>query len=283
MTNENQEWDLVIKSKSRFLSVDLKEIWKYRDLLFLLVKRDILAFYKQTILGPVWFFIQPLFTMAVYVFVFGTLAGLSTDGLPQPLFYLVGITFWTYFSQTLLKTSTVLRTNVSIFGKVYFPRVIMPLSLVFSNLFRLGIQFSLLMIISVYYVFQGFQWEVTYHILYFPILVIMLAMQGMGFGMMISALTTKYRDLVMFLTFGVQLIMYAAPVVYPMSSLTGRPGRLIGLNPVSYIFEGLRKALYNEGTFDEFILLRTLLITVVIFLVGFLIFNKAEKSFVDTI
>jgi len=247
------------------------------------VKRDFVAFYKQTILGPIWFFIQPLFSMGIYSYIFGNLAGLSTDKIPAPLFYLAGITAWTYFSECLTKTATVFRDNSNIFGKVYFPRLIMPLSLVVSNLVRFGVQLLLLIIIMLYYYFKGGQFTLSIYIFVFPILIVLMAALGLGLGMIVSALTTKYRDLAMLLAFGVQLLMYATTVVYPLSSVTGTARKFIEFNPMTSIIEGFRKGLFGQGSFDMYSLLYASIITLIVLLFGTLIFNKVERNFVDTI
>ncbi len=214
----DQEWDLVIEPQGSLLDLNLKDVWRYRDLLWLLVKRDFVSFYKQTILGPLWFFIQPLFTTIIFTFIFGNLAGLSTDGLPQPLFYMAGITAWNYFADCLTKTSTVFRDNAGIFGKVYFPRLIMPLSIVVSNLVRFGVQMLLFFVMMGYYAMQGANFHLTWAAALFPVLVIMMALLGLGLGLVITALTTKYRDLAFLISFGVQLMMYATTVIYPLSA-----------------------------------------------------------------
>jgi lipopolysaccharide transport system permease protein len=207
-SKEIEHWDLVIKAESSLFSLRLNEVWAYRDLLFLMVKRDVVSFYKQTILGPLWFLIQPLITTFTFVFIFGNLAQISTDGLPQVLFYLTGIVAWSYFSECLIKTSSVFKDNASIFGKVYFPRLIMPLSLVFSNLVRFGIQFFLLILVMIYFsIFRGFQFELSWNIFLFPLFILLMAFLALGFGMIISAITTKYRDFAFLITFGVQLFM----------------------------------------------------------------------------
>lgn len=283
MNSEVEDWDLIIDSQSSFFDLKLREVWRYRDLLVLFVRRDIVSFYKQTILGPVWFFIQPIFTTLVYMFIFGNLAGLSTDGLPQPLFYLAGITSWNYFADCLNKTSTVFRDNSSIFGKVYFPRIIMPLSIVLSNLLRFGIQMILFVVVLTYYLATGLTISVDFHILLFPVFVAAMAMQGLGLGMIVSALTTKYRDLAFLLTFGVQLLMYATTVIYPLSSLSGKLYYLVALNPMTFVIEGFRKSLLGVGVFDGYTLSYTIISSSLILLCGLLIFNKVEKSFVDTI
>ncbi|MDI1323083.1 MAG: ABC transporter permease [Algoriphagus sp.] len=284
-TNHNveEDWDLVIVPQNNLFDLKLKEVWRYRDLLVLFVRRDIVSFYKQTILGPLWFFIQPIFTTIVYIFIFGRLAGISTDGLPQPLFYIAGITAWNYFADCLNKTSTVFRDNAAIFGKVYFPRIVMPLSIVLSNLLRFGIQMVLFLIIYLYYQFIGTPLTIDYHLLLFPVFVLFMAMQGLGLGMIVSALTTKYRDLIFLLTFGVQLLMYATTVIYPLSSLSGKLYFWISINPMTYIIEGIRRSLLGTGVFDLHTFFYALFSSSIILIFGLLIFNKVEKSFVDTI
>jgi lipopolysaccharide transport system permease protein len=283
MIEEDQDWDLIIVPQNNLFDLKLREVWRYRDLLLLFVRRDIVSFYKQTILGPVWFFIQPIFTTLVYVFIFGNLAGLSTDGLPQPLFYLAGITAWNYFADCLNKTSTVFRDNSAIFGKVYFPRIIMPLSIVLSNLMRFGIQLLLFLAVLAYYLLTGLEISIDYHLLLFPVFVAAMAMQGLGFGMIVSALTTKYRDLAFLLTFGVQLLMYATTVIYPLSSLSDKLYYWVALNPLTFVIEGFRKSLLGVGVFDGYTLMYTLVSSALILFFGLLIFNKVEKNFVDTI
>lgn len=283
MKNEDEGWDLIIEPQNNLLDLKLREVWRYRDLLMLFVRRDVVSFYKQTILGPVWFFIQPIFTMLVYVFVFGNLAGLSTDGLPQPLFYLAGITSWNYFAECLNKTSTVFRDNSAIFGKVYFPRIIMPLSIVLSNLMRFGIQMVLLIVVLGYYLMKGLTVSVDFHLILFPVFVAAMAMQGLGLGMIVSAMTTKYRDLAFLLTFGVQLLMYATTVIYPLSSLSGSLYWAVALNPMTFVVEGFRKSLLGVGIFDINTLAYTVVSSSLILLFGLIIFNKVEKDFVDTI
>ena len=281
--NPEEDWDLVIGPKANLFDLKLKEIWRYRDLLMLLVRRDIVSFYKQTILGPIWFFIQPIFTTLVFMYVFGKLAGLSTDGLPSPLFYLVGITAWSYFADCLNKTSSVFRDNAHIFGKVYFPRIVMPISIVISNLMRFSIQTLLLVLFYLYYKFTGADLQVDFHILLFPLFVVLMAMQGLGFGMVVSAMTTKYRDLIFLLTFGVQLLMYATTVIYPLSSLTGKMYFWVSLNPMTYVLEGIRRAVLGVGVFDLYTLSYAIGSSLVILFFGLFVFNKVEKSFVDTI
>lgn len=283
-TNQNDlPWDLVIEPKTAVFKLNLKQVWRYRDLLWLFVHRDFVSFYKQTILGPIWFLIQPLFTMGMYLFIFGQLAGISTDGLPQPLFYLIGIAAWSYFSDCVTKTSIVFKDNSSIFGKVYFPRLIMPLSIVVSNLVRFGIQLLLIALAMIYFYMIGAHFSITPYILLLPVLIVLMALLGLGLGMIVSALTTKYRDLALLVNFGITLLMYATTVVYPLSSLTGKMKTVIALNPMTAIIEGMRLGLLGKGSFQWGDLVYTTIIAVCIALAGALIFNKVEKNFVDTI
>ena len=281
-----KEWDLVIEPQSSLLDLNLKDVWRYRDLLWLLVKRDFVSFYKQTILGPLWFFIQPLFTTIIFTFIFGNLAGLSTDGLPQPLFYMAGITAWNYFADCLTKTSTVFRDNAHIFGKVYFPRLIMPLSIVVSNLVRFGVQMLLFFVMIGYYFFQndmGSLFHPNIYVLLFPVLVLMMALLGLGLGLIITALTTKYRDLAFLITFGVQLMMYATTVIYPLSAAPEKYRWLIELNPMTGVIEAFRYGFLGQGVFTVDSFGYSVIFTLVSLLCGVLIFNKTEKTFVDTV
>jgi lipopolysaccharide transport system permease protein len=282
----NSEWDLVIEPQNSLFELHLKDVWRYRDLLWLLVKRDFVSFYKQTILGPLWFFIQPLFTTIIFTFIFGNLAGLSTDGLPQPLFYMAGITAWNYFADCLTKTSTVFRDNANIFGKVYFPRLIMPLSIVVSNLVRFGVQMLLFFVMIGYYLLQdemGSLFQPNIYILLFPVLVLLMALLGLGLGLIITALTTKYRDLAFLITFGVQLMMYATTVIYPLSAAPAKYKWLIELNPMTGIIEAFRFGFLGQGEFTINIFGYSVIFTFVSLILGVLIFNKTEKTFVDTV
>jgi len=285
MNNSQQEedWDIVIDQGNGLLDLKLKQVWEYRDLLWLFVRRDFVSFYKQTILGPIWFFVQPIFTTVIYVFLFKNLANLSTDGLPGPLFYVIGITVWTYFSETLLKISGVLRDNAGIFGKVYFPRLIMPLSIVFSSLFKFAVQLLLLVLIMIYFAFNGGGYNVPWQVIFFPLLVLMIALQSLGLGMIVAALATKYRDLAMLLGFGLQLLMYATPIVYPLSSTSGTLKLIIASNPMTAVVESMRYCLLGKGTFEFALLSYSIIVTIIIFLVGIVFYNKAGKSFVDTV
>jgi lipopolysaccharide transport system permease protein len=281
--NKEENWNLIIERKKSLFDLKFADVWRYRDLLLMFVKRDFVSFYKQTILGPLWFFIQPIFTTIVFTFVFGNLAGISTDGLPQYLFYLAGITAWNYFSDCLTKTSTVFKDNANIFGKVYFPRLIMPLSIVVSNLVRFGVQLLLFVAMMVYFGFQGANFNVTWAIALFPVLVLLMALLGLGLGLIITAMTTKYRDLSFLVTFGVQLLMYGTTVIYPLSAAPEKYRKLIELNPMTGIIEAFRYAFLGKGYFTAWSLGYSAIFTVVITMIGIIIFNKTERSFVDTI
>lgn len=281
------EWDLVIKGHTSLFDLNFNDLWRYRDLLLMFVKRDFVSFYKQTVLGPLWFFIQPIFTTLVFTFVFGNLAGISTDGLPQQLFYLTGITSWNYFSDCLTKTSTVFRDNANIFGKVYFPRLIMPLSIVVSNLVRFGVQLLLMVAMMVYFYFfptAGTSFAPSIGLLLFPVLVLLMALLGLGLGLIITAMTTKYRDLTFLVTFGVQLLMYGTTVIYPLSYAREKGyGTWVELNPMTGIIEAFRYAFLGKGEFTPWSIGYSVVVTLVILFLGILIFNKTEKNFVDTI
>jgi lipopolysaccharide transport system permease protein len=278
-----KEWDLTIEPHSSLLDLNLKEVWRYKDLLWMFVKRDFVSFYKQTILGPLWFFIQPLFTTIIYTFIFGGLANLSTDGLPQPLFYIAGITAWNYFSDCITKTSTVFKDNANIFGKVYFPRLIMPLSIVASNLVRFAVQMLLMIIMMCYYAWNGANFHITWAIVLFPLLVILMALLGLGLGLIITALTTKYRDLAFLVSFGIQLLMYTTTVIYPLNSAPIKYKTIISLNPMTGIIECFRFSFLGQGQLTWNTLGYSTLFTLVSLIIGILIFNKTEKTFVDTV
>jgi lipopolysaccharide transport system permease protein len=288
-----EHWDLVLKPQQSFFDIDLHSIWHYRDLLWLFVRRDFVSFYKQTILGPLWFFIQPLFTTVIYTFIFGGLASIPTDGIrSSAVFYMAGITLWNYFSDCITKTSTVFRDNSNIFGKVYFPRIIMPLSIVVSNLIRFGVQLLLFLItMGIFYWIRGdHSFYFTPYVLLFPFIVLLMACQGLGFGMFISAMTTRYRDLVFLVLFGVQLLMYATTVVYPLSAVLSKFGAkhpvlvwIIEYNPLTTVIETFRVGFLGHGTFTWGMLGYSSAMTLIILTLGVLTFNKVERSFVDTI
>ena len=287
MTDVNeQEWDIELTPENKLFDLKLKDVWHYRDLLFLLVRRDFVSFYKQTILGPLWFFIQPLFTTIIYTFIFGNLAEIPVDGLPQPLFYLAGITAWNYFSDCLNKTSTVFTANAGLFGKVYFPRLIVPLSIVVSNLIRFAVQMALFFIMMAAYVIKGANVHPNSALLLFPVLLLLMAMLGLGLGMIVSAMTTKYRDLSFLITFGIQLMMYLTTVIYPLSYVKAKYPKydwMVEYNPMTSIIETFRYGFLGKGTFSATSLLVTTMITTVILLTGIIIFNRVERNFIDTV
>ena len=287
---ENENWDIVIKPKDKLLSVDFGEIWRYRDLCSLFVKRNIITQYKQTILGPLWYVIQPALTVIMYMVVFGGIAGIPTDGVPQPLFYLAGICMWQYFADCLNATSNTFLNNAGIFGKVYFPRLISPLSDVISNLLRFGIQIGLFAIVYVFYVVKGIPVHPNWYALLFPLLVVMMAGLALGFGVLISSMTTKYRDLRILFSFIVQLWMYATPIVYPLSQVKGRVVAgmdlytIMRINPVTPVIEAFKYGFLGAG---EFIgwgwLAYSFAFMVVLLGLGIVVFNKVQKSFMDTV
>ncbi len=278
------DYTTIIKPKGKLFEIDFKEIWRYRDLLVMFIKRDIVTQYKQTILGPTWYFIQPALTTIMYMVVFGGIAGISTDGLPQPLFYLAGIVLWQYFSECLNKTSATFTQNQHIFGKVYFPRLISPLSNVLSNLVRMSIQFLLFLIVYVYYVAVGVDVMPNAYALLLPLLIVMLAGLSLGFGIIISSMTTKYRDLTILFTFIVQLWMYATPVIYPLSTISNEKIRmLMGINPLTSIFEAFKYGMLGVGQSSWGGLGYSFGFMVVLLLVGVVVFNKVQRSFMDTV
>ncbi|MEI8278507.1 MAG: ABC transporter permease [Bacteroidota bacterium] len=280
---EQESWTEVIEPKSSSLDFKIKDVWRYRDLLILLVRRDFIAVYKQTILGPIWFFLQPVLTTLMYTLIFGRIAGLSTDGKPMILFYLSGITMWNYFAECLNKTATVLKDNSEIFGKVYFPRIVMPLSIVISNLIKLGIQLILFAIFWGFYFINTGNLHFNVAMLLLPFLIIIMGGLGLGFGMIITSLTTKYRDMVFLLTFGVQLLMYATPVIYSLNSIGEKYKMLLMANPMSSIIETFRYAFLGSGSLNLWGLLYSTGFMFIILIIGVVTFNKVEKSFMDTV
>lgn len=282
MSDSQTQWTETIESRHSLFDLNLKEVWRYKDLAYMFVKRDFVSSFKQTILGPIWFFINPVFTTIVYIVVFGNIAKLSTDGAPKILFYLAGITLWNYFSSCLTATSNVFTTNAGIFGKVYFPRLIMPISIVLSNLMRFGVQMLLFLIVFFYYLFQG-EVQPNIWILATPFLIILMAVFALGMGMIFSSLTTKYRDLQMLLTFGISLYMYATPVIYPASSLKGIFKTIAFYNPLTGIFECFKYAWLGVGDFNAPMLIISTVLIFLILAIGTVIFNKVEKGFMDTV
>jgi len=284
--NKSEKTETVIEPRNSLFRLNLKEIWRYRDLLEMYIKRDIVTFYKQTILGPIWFFVQPIFTTIVYMFVFGGLAGISTDGIPQALFYLSGITLWNYFSETLTKTSDTFLSNQAIFGKVYFPRLVAPLSITITGLIKMFIQLGLFLVVYVYFFANGTHVAPNLYALLFPVLLLILAAMGLGFGLIITSMTTKYRDLKFLISFGVQLWMYASPVIYPLSVMEGKYEKymwLIKANPITAVLETFKYGLLGQGAFSWYLLGYSALVTTLILFAGIVIFNKVEKSFMDII
>ena len=287
MSETNEDWLYEITPKRKLIDLNFKEIWRYRDLLVLFVKRDIVTVYKQTILGPLWYFIQPLFTSVIFTLVFNNIANIPTGSVPPFLFNLAGITAWNYFSQCLTGTSNTFRGNAGLFGKVYFPRVIMPLSTTISNLLKLGIQ--LLIFIGFYFYFtwfRDFDISPNANIVLFPVYLLMMALLGLGLGMIISAFTTKYRDLTVLVGFATSLLIYISAVPYPLSEAVkqlGDYGWVVEYNPLTYIIEGFRYMLLDTGIFTWTSFGITFLVSVVLFLTGLVIFNRTEKTFIDTV
>ena len=287
-----EKWLFEITPKKSLFNLNLKEIWQYRDLLLLFVKRDVVTLYKQTILGPLWYLIQPLFTSVIFTLVFNNIAGISTGSIPPFLFNLAGVTVWNYFRECLTATSDTFKKNEAIFGKVYFPRVIMPMSIVVSNLLKFGIQIFIFICFYCYYYFNGYQVFPNKYILFFPVLIFFMGMIGLGLGMIISSMVTKYRDLTFLVSFGVQLLMYLSAVMYPLDLMREKLinvdkgtnySWVVDLNPIAHLIEFGRFMLLNEGSYSIFGLIYTSFFALGIFFLGLLIFNKTEKSFIDTI
>ncbi len=273
-----------IEPKKKWLDVDIKGLWQYRDLYYMYIKRDIVTQYKQTILGPLWYVIQPLLTTIMYMFIFGGLAGISTDGIPQPLFYMAGITLWNYFNTCFTSCSEVFSKNANVFGKVYFPRLIVPLSSCTSNLIRLVIQLIMFIIIYIYYmVTDSFTGNISLSILLFPIFILMTGLQAMSWGLLFSSWTTKYRDLKFLISFGVQLLMYATPVIYPLSFAPERYRYLLEINPLTPIFEAFKYSCLGTGTFSFSGLIYSFVFLCVAMFFSVIIFNRTEQRFMDTV
>ena len=276
-------WTKEIKPQKRLLDVDIKGLWRYRDLYYMYVKRDIITVYKQTVLGPLWFLIQPILTTIMFMFVFGNLAGISTDGMPQPLFYMAGILLWTYFSNCFNSCSNVFTINANVFGKVYFPRLVVPLSSITSNLVKLGIQLLLFIVIYIYFAVNGAPVKINGYIVLFPFLVFLTAFHALSWGLIISALTTKYRDLRQLISFGVQLLMYATPVIYPMSTTSGKIRTILELNPLTPIFEAFKYSCMGCGSLSWGGLLYSTIFMLVALFLSVIIFNRTERNFMDTV
>lgn len=284
--NTDQDWLFEITPKNKFFSLNLKEVWQYRDLLMLFVKRDVVTVYKQTILGPLWYLIQPLFTSITFTIIFNKVAGIETGTVPPFLFNLAGIMVWNYFTACLTGTSDTFRSNAAIFGKVYFPRLIMPISTVISNLLKFGIQFLIFVAFYIFYLLQGAAISLNATLLFFPLLIALMGILGLGLGMLISSLVTKYRDLSYLIGFGVQLLMYLSAVMYPMALIEEKMpdyAWVVHYNPLAYIIETTRYMLLGVGDVSVWGLVYTVGITFSLFFMGLLVFNKTEKSFIDTV
>ncbi|HEU4790029.1 MAG TPA: ABC transporter permease [Flavobacterium sp.] len=282
----NNDWLFEITPKNRFFSLNLNEVWQYRDLLLLFVKRDIVTVYKQTVLGPLWYLIQPLFTSITFTIIFNTVAGIDTGTVPPFLFNLAGIMVWNYFTSCLTGTSDTFKANAAIFGKVYFPRIITPLSVVISNLIKFGIQFFIFVVFYIFYYINGVSLSLNSSFLFFPVLIMLMGILGLGLGMLISSMVTKYRDFSYLLGFGIQLLMYLSAVMYPMELIKQKLpayGWLVEYNPLAYLIETARFMLLNVGQISVLGLCYTFCVTMSVFFIGLLIFNKTEKSFIDTV
>lgn len=285
-TENNGDWLFEITPKNKLFSLNLKEVWQYRDLLMLFVKRDVVTAYKQTVLGPLWYLIQPLFTSVIFTLIFNNVANISTGSVPPFLFNLAGITIWNYFTACFSGTSNTFSANAGIFGKVYFPRLIMPLSTVISNLVRFAIQLFIFMVFFIYYYSKGADISINKYLVLFPVMVLIMGMLGLGLGMIISAMVTKYRDLKILVGFGMQLLMYISAVMYPVAYFVEKLPEyawVVAYNPLSFVIETVRYMLLNTGVFDVGMFIYTLITTIIVLFLGILIFNKAEKNFIDTI
>lgn len=278
----NQQWTTVIKPKNRLLDLKLKELWQYRDLIFMFVKRDFKTMYKQTILGPLWIIINPILTTLMQTLVFGNIANMSTNGIPQFVFYMSGNTLWLYFAKCLNGTANTFVGNAGVFGKVYFPRLVSPIAVTISGLISFGVQFGLFLIAVIYYSLKNII-SPNYMVIVTPILIVELAMLALGCGIIISALTTKYRDLSVLVTFGVQIWMYGSAIIFPVSSLPEKWANIFMLNPVVPIVEAFRYAFTGKGIFSATYLSISILVTIIILFIGIILFNKVEKTFMDTV
>ena len=280
---DSTEKNSVITPRKRILDLQLKEIWNYRDLFLLFIKRDITITYKQTLLGPLWFFIQPIFTTLMFLLVFGRIAGIPTDGVPAPLFYLSGLTIWNYFSDCLRLTSDTFVKNAGIFGKIYFPRIITPISVVSSNLVKFAIQFILFIGVFFFYLLKGAQIQPNITLILLPLYILILAVMSLGFGLIISSMTTKYRDFVFLIQFGIQLWMYATPIIYPMSQIPEKYRWIIMINPVSSIVESFKYGFTGSGSFNLNSILYSGTFSIILFFISLAVFNRTEKTFMDTV
>lgn len=279
----NNDWTFVIKPKRGWFEIDLKELWHYRALYLIYIKRTFITVYKQTLLGPLWFLIRPVFTTIMYMFVFGGLAGISTDGVPQPLFYLSGIMLWSYFNDSFLNTSNVFLDNVGLFGKVYFPRLIIPLSQITSNFLKMGISLGLFIVIYIWYWLNGAPLHINWSLCLFPLLMVLLALHALSWGLVVSVMTTKYRDFKIMLDFLMSLFMYATPVVYPLSAMPEKYKPIIELNPLTPIFETFKYGCMGCGSLEWGGLIYSTVFMLVMLLFSVLVFNRVERNFMDTV
>lgn len=281
--DDNKLWDTIIEPKRHLLDIDLKELWNYRDLLIMFVHRDVVTIYKQTILGPVWYVLQPILMTGMFTLVFGNIAGIETDGLPKVLFYFSGIIIWNYFSESFNQTSKTFKENAQVFGKVYFPRLIMPLAKVTSGLIKFGIQFVFFLGVFFWYFFRNPEIDPNFYILLLPVFVLLMGMLGLGAGIIFTSLTAKYRDLTFLLQFGIQLLMYGTPVIYPISTVEGKLRTVLMANPMTPVLEGFKYAFLGTGTFELWHLLYSFGFASVLLITGIIIFNKTEQNFMDTV
>lgn len=278
-----ESWDLIVRPKRHLLDINLREVWDYRDLIMLFVRRDFVSTYKQTVLGPLWYILNPLISTIMYTLVFAGIAGIPTEGIPPQLFYLSGIVGWNYFATCLKGTSTTFLNNAGIFGKVYFPRLASPISVIISSMVQLGIQLLLLAVFMLFYYLKGFEINVNWYILYIPLLVINLALLGLGIGIIFSALTTKYRDLSNLMGFGIQLWMYITPIIYPASSVPEKYQVYVYINPVAPLVEAFKYGLIGAGEFNPGRLFYSVVVTLVLLFLGVILFNRTEQNFMDTV
>ncbi len=281
--NDIEKWDINITSGRGYLDFQFGELWHYRDLLMMFVKKDIITVYKQTILGPIWFVVQPLLTSLMFLIIFSRIANISTGAVPAVLFYLIGTTLWGYFSDTLNVTSKTFTENATVFGKVYFPRIILPLSKVVSGLVKFLIQFSLFIVVWLYYIFIDKKVTPNWYVLLSPVWLAVVVLLSFSFGTIITSLTTKYRDLIFLVGFGVQLAMYMTPVIIPLSEVHGKKKLFFLLNPLTSLFEAFKYGFFGQGVFDIKWILYSIIFTLVTLVIGFVIFNKVEKRFIDTV
>jgi len=283
VSGSDDPWTLVITPRRSLWHFPIQELWEFRDLLLMLVQRDIVSVYKQTILGPLWYLLQPLLTMLMFVLIFGNIARISTDGLPQPLFYLAGIVIWNYFAETFSRTSVTFMFNAELFGKVYFPRILVPLSFVISGLIKFAIQLGLFLVVYAWFLLAAHRIHPTWWLLISPMLVLIMAGLGLGLGIFFSSLTTKYRDLNFVIQFGVQLLMYATPVIYPMSLLSPRIRNVLWWNPIAHVVEAFRFGLFGVGEISIAGLIYSTICTLMVVFVGVLVFNRTEQDFMDSV